>query len=94
MNLKVGLEREIKEFDRQIKEARRSATAALALEQKLEAQKQIRAFEAARNTKRRNLFDAQDEIDKHRNGLIEKIEGKLKQRIVVAPIFTIRWRVK
>jgi hypothetical protein len=31
-DLKVGLERDIKEIDRQIKEARRAATAALTLE--------------------------------------------------------------
>ncbi len=92
-DLKVGLEREIKEFDRQIKEARRTATAALALEQKLEAQKQIRTFEAARNAKRRNLFDAQDEIDKQRNGLIEKIEGKLKQLTHSTTLFSVHWRL-
>ncbi|MHB1619036.1 MAG: helicase-related protein [Sulfuricella sp.] len=34
-DLKVGLEREIKELDRQIKEARRAATTALTLEEKL-----------------------------------------------------------
>ena len=33
-DLKLGLEREIKELDRQIKEARRAATAALTLEEK------------------------------------------------------------
>ena len=33
-DLKLGLERKIKEIDRQIKEARRAATAALTLEEK------------------------------------------------------------
>ena len=37
-DLKAGLEREIKDLDRQIKEARRAATAALTLEEKLDAQ--------------------------------------------------------
>jgi adenine-specific DNA-methyltransferase len=59
-DLKLGLEREIKEFDRQIKEARRAAATALTLEEKLAAQKQIRAIESQRNEKRRSLFDAQD----------------------------------
>ena len=45
-DLKVGLEREIKEIDRQIKEARRAATAALTLEEKLAGQKQIKSLEA------------------------------------------------
>src|SRR5690606_28393559 len=63
-DLKVGLEREIKVIDRQIKEARRSATAALTLEEKLAGQKQIKNLEQHRNIRRRSLFDAQDEIDR------------------------------
>src|SRR5262249_40024845 len=47
-DLKLGLEREIKEIDRQVKEARRAATTALTLEDKLEAQKKIRALEGQR----------------------------------------------
>ena len=58
--LNVGLEREIKEIDRQIKEARRAATVALTLEEKLAGQKIIKSLEILRNQKRRSLFDAQD----------------------------------
>jgi adenine-specific DNA-methyltransferase len=89
----VGLEREIKEIDRQIKEARRAATAALTLEEKLAGQKQIKTLEALRNQKRRSLFDAQDEIDKQRSELIAQIEGKLEQKVDLAPLFTIRWKL-
>jgi len=92
-DLKVGLEREIKEVDRQIKEARRAATTVLTLEEKLAAQKQVKSLEALRNQKRRSLFDAQDEIDKHRAELIAQIEGKLEQKAAVTPLFTIRWRI-
>ena len=76
----MGLEREIKEIDRQIKEARRAATSALTLEEKLAAQKQIKSLEGLRNAKRRNLFDAQDEIDRQRGALIAQIEAKLEQK--------------
>jgi len=92
-DLKVGLEREIKEIDRQIREARRAATAALALEEKLAGQKEIRALEALRNTKRRTLFDAQDEIDKQRASLIAQIEVKLEQRTEFLSLFTVHWRI-
>jgi ERCC4-related helicase len=92
-DLKVGLEREIKELDRQIKEARRAATTAPTLEEKLAAQKQIRAIEAQRNQKRRTLFDAQDQVDQQRNELIAKIEGKLQQQLSTTELFTIRWRL-
>ena len=90
-DLKVGLEREIKEFDRQIKEARRAATAALTLEEKLAGQKQIKALESQRNEKRRSLFDAQDKVDKQREELIANIEGKLAQKVSLSRLFTIRW---
>ncbi len=92
-DLKVGLEREIKEIDRQIKEARRAATAALTLEEKLAGQKQIRALESQRNQKRRSLFDAQDEVDRRREGLIERIEGKLRQKTRSKELFLVRWNL-
>lgn len=92
-DLKVGLEREIKELDRQIKEARRAATIALTLEEKLAGQKTIKSLEAQRNTKRRSLFDAQDEIDRRRDTLIGDIEGKLEQSVSEARLFAIRWQL-
>jgi hypothetical protein len=92
-DLKIGLERELKDIDRQIKEARRAATTALTLEEKLEGQKQIKSLEATRNQKRRALFDAQDEIDVKRGALITELEEKLKQSSNLIEIFTIRWRV-
>jgi adenine-specific DNA-methyltransferase len=92
-DLKVGLEREIKELDRQIKEARRAATAALTLEEKLAGQKQVKALESQRNTKRRALFDAQDDIDRRREQLIAEIEGKLQQRTELQKLFSIKWKV-
>ncbi|HWR20372.1 MAG TPA: SNF2-related protein [Verrucomicrobiae bacterium] len=92
-DLKVGLEREIKELDRQIKEARRAATAALTLEEKLDGQKQVKALESQRNTKRRALFDAQDEIDHRREQLIAEIEGKLQQKVSSQQLFAIHWNL-
>lgn len=90
-DLKVGLEREIKDIDRQIKEARRAASAALTLEEKLQGQKQIKALESHRKERRRSLFDAQDEIDSNRERLIQSIEGKLKSESSEEELFTIHW---
>lgn len=90
-DLKVGLEREIKELDRQIKEVRRAAITALTLEEKLAGQKQIKAIEVQRNQKRRTLFDAQDQVDRQREELIEQIEGKLAQVTQLEQLFVIKW---
>src|SRR3990172_10017722 len=93
-DLKLGLEREIKDLDWQIKEARRAATASLTLEEKLAGQKQIKALEAQRGQKRKSLFEAQDEIDRQREKLISEIEGKLQQKITSRIQFVIRWTLQ
>ena len=90
-DLKLGLEREIKEFDRQIKEARRAAITSLTLEEKLTSQKRIQILESERSTKRHSLFDAQDRVDSQRSRLIEEIEGKLVSTSLGTLLFTIRW---
>jgi len=92
-DLKVGLEREIKEIDRQIKEVRRVSIVASTLEEKLAGQRQIKVLEAHRNTKRRSLFDAQDEIDKKREELIKLIESKLRQKATPCELFSIKWNL-
>jgi hypothetical protein len=92
-DLKLGLERELKELDRQIKEARRGATTTLTLDDKLTCQKQIRALESERNEKRRSLFEAQDKVDKQRDDLISQIEGTLSQRCHTQVLFLIHWSI-
>jgi adenine-specific DNA-methyltransferase len=91
--LKVGLEREIKDLDRQIREARRAATAGLALEEKLAGQKQVKKLEAERNAKRKSLFAAQDEVEQRRDELIESVQAKLEQKVTLERIVSIRWRI-
>ena len=93
-DLKAGLEREIKEIDRQIKEVRRATSTALTLEEKLAGQKQIKALESQRNLKRRSLFEAQDDVDRQRDELIAQIEGKLQQQVNSISLFTMRWMVE
>ncbi|MBI3374648.1 MAG: DEAD/DEAH box helicase [Betaproteobacteria bacterium] len=92
-DLKLGLEREIKELDRQIREARRAATMALTLEEKLAGQKTIKVLEAQRNQKRRSLFDAQDQVDRQREEIIANIEGKLAQKTERRELLSLRWRL-
>ena len=58
---------------------------------KLAGQKQVKALEAQRNTKRRALFDAQDEIDRQREKLIGDIEAKMQQRTSRTELFSIQW---
>ena len=92
-DLKVGLEREIKDLDRQLKEARRAASASLTLEDKLAGQKQVKKLEAERTDRRRKLFAAQDEIEQRRDKLIESVQAKLEQKVALVRVLSVRWRL-
>lgn len=90
---KVALDQEIKEFDRRIQDARRAALSAVTLEQKLDIQKTVKALEKERSTKRRALFEAQDEIDAQRDDIIVNTEARLAQNHTLTTLFMIRWRL-
>jgi len=93
-DLKVGLEHELRELDKEIREAQRNARLALQLSEKLQAQKHVRELEQRRSKKRRALYDAQDQIDAQRDELIQGMEKQLKTENRVEPVFTVRWIVK
>ncbi len=44
--------------------------------------------------KRRELYDAQDAIDRDRDELIAKIEKQLSTEQTLHPLFTVRWHVR
>ncbi|MCW9710309.1 SNF2-related protein [Avibacterium sp. 21-586] len=91
-DLKQGLEQEIKDIDRQIKEIRKAAAIAPTLEEKLSCQQQQRQLEGKRNKKRRELFDKQDEIDAKRDELIAQLQAQLEQKVDVVELFRIGWK--
>lgn len=92
-DLKVGLEREIKELDKLIKEARTKSKGAATLAEKLAMQKEQRNHENNRDRKRRELFDRQDEIQRRRDKLIDELEVQLSQQVTVLPLFACEWEV-
>ncbi len=92
-DLKVGLENEVKEIDRGIKEIRRTAATSLRLEEKVHWQRQQRELESKRNQLRRRIFDRQDEIDKQREQLIQELEDALVQENKSALCFAIEWEL-
>ena len=92
-DLKIGLETEIKEIDREIKEVRRTAATAPTLDEKLHWQKRQRELEGNRNRLRRKLFDRQDEVEAKRNEVITQLEGRLTQEVRERLLFTVEWEL-
>ncbi|CAJ9335776.1 SNF2 family helicase [Burkholderia pseudomallei] len=92
-DLKVGLEQEIKEIDREIKEVRRTAATSPTLQEKLSWQKKQRELEGKRSKLRRELFVRQDEIEAQRNDLISELEAKLQQQVDERTLFTVEWEL-
>ena len=90
-DLKLGLERAIKDIDLAIKEARRRGAVVISLAEKLEVQQDIKSLEQRRNRKRRDLYEEQDRIDAQRSQLIEGIERQLRTTHEFKPLFTFRW---
>ena len=92
-DLKQGLESEIKDLDREIREAKKTASLARSLNNKLKIQKQVKKLEATRKEKRKRLFDAEDEIDNRRDGLISNTEQRLQLNESESELFTICWKL-
>ncbi len=92
-DLKLGLEQEIKEIDREIKEVRRTAATSPTLEEKLSWQKKQRELEGKRGKLRRELFARQDEVEAQRNEIIGQLETQLQQQVKERTLFTIEWEM-
>ena len=93
-DLTVGLDREIKKLGKDIAAAQREARKARGLQEKLEAQKAVRALEARRDAKRRQFYEEQDRIKADHDKLITDLERQLAaKKVDVEPIFTMRWRL-
>ena len=93
-DVKLGLEREISDLDAEIKLRKSEARKTSRLEEKVSAQRLVKDLEKRRSEKRRNLFDAQDEIDAQKDKLFDEVEKTLMQKgIKEETLFNLRWRI-
>ena len=90
-DLKFALEKELKELDLAIRDARKATKSGVTLAEKLDAQRLLKALDQKRTGKRRQLFDAQDEVDRKRTTLIEEIEQQLQTSAATRLIFVLKW---
>lgn len=92
-DMKIGLEKEIRDLDAEIKLKKSEAKKMTDLEEKVKAQRVIKELEKKRAQKRQTLFAAQDDIDEKKENLLSDIEKRLKQSIESKELFTIRWKI-
>jgi superfamily II DNA/RNA helicase len=92
-DMKISLEKEIKDLDAEIKLKRSEAKKMMNLEAKVKAQRFIKEMEKKRSEKRQTLFSAQDEIDNRKEDLLSDIESRLNQHIDQEELFTIKWKI-
>ena len=93
-DMKVALEREIKDLDAEIKLRKSNAKKLSQLAEKVAEHRIIKELENKRAEKRQNLYEAQDEVDARKETLLTKVERMLEQKIEQTELFTIKWRVK
>lgn len=93
-DMKLSLEREIKDLDAEIKLKKGEAKKLTALAEKVAIQRKIKDLESKRKQKRQNLFEAQDEVDSKKEKLISKVERMLDQKVEQISLFTFKWTIK
>jgi len=90
-DMKLSLDKEIKDLDAEIKLRKSEAKKMLNLEAKVKAQRGIKDLEKKRSEKRQHLYEAQDTIDDRKENLLDEIERRLKQEVKTTELFTIKW---
>jgi len=92
-DMKISLEKEIKDLDAEIKLRKAEAKKMFNLEAKVKAQRQIKELEKKRSEKRQTLFEAQYQIDEKKETLLSDIEKRLNHKIEQKELFTLRWKI-
>jgi ERCC4-related helicase len=92
-DMKLSLEKEIKDLDSEIKLKKSEAKKLLDLQKKVKEQRVIKELEKKRSEKRKHLFEAQDQIDSKKDILLTEIEQRLKQQTEDEVLFTIKWQL-
>ncbi|MGA1646232.1 MAG: hypothetical protein ACO4AV_14780 [bacterium] len=90
-DMKISLDKEIKDLDAEIKLRKAEAKKMLQLDAKVKARRAIKDLEKKRSEKRQHLFEAQDLIDDKKENLLSEIEQRLRQEINTTELFTIKW---
>jgi superfamily II DNA or RNA helicase len=90
---KRSVELELKNLKTEIATLKKAARLQASLEEKVALQRKVKEMETQLTRKRRELFEAEDDIDRQKEVLIATVENRLKQRTSSEQLFLIEWEV-
>ncbi|MGV8027086.1 MAG: SNF2-related protein [Anaerolineaceae bacterium] len=90
---RASLKVELEELDESIKDTRKAARNAPNLPEKLERQRELRKMETKRDAAWHNYDEANWELDRQKDALLDEISHRLEHHSETAELFIIRWSV-
>lgn len=90
---KKTLELELKTLRGEIAALKKQSRLEATLDQKVALQRQAKDVEAQLGRKRREMYEAEDEIDRQKETLISTVESRLKQSAHTERLFILQWEV-
>ena len=88
-----GLKADLKEYDRELKELKRTIRTTTSLPEKLSMKRQEREIEKKRAQAWKDYDDAAKNIGVEKDSLLDEVEAKLKQSISHSTLFQIRFSI-
>lgn len=92
-DMKKALEIELRKLDIDIKTAKTNAKKIVNLDEKLKIQREIKDSEKKRNEMRKQLYEAQDQVDLKKDHLLRTIEKQMNQNKTIKSLFSIKWKI-
>ena len=92
-DMELAAQRDLDDAKRRIRELQRESRQAETLDAQHRIQEEIAKMERKKRTLRERIFDIEDEIAEKRDILVSSLEKRMRQKIKLSPVFTIRWRV-
>lgn len=89
-----AVEQELKDIKRSLREKTRQAKLVDDSQRLVTLQREIQSLSKLQRTKRNEIFEVEDEIERRRDEIITQIGDSLKQQITQKELFTIRWNIK
>lgn len=88
-----GLEKQIKDIKRRIKEKDRDLLKAPTVQEQISIQEELQHLNATKQKLRREQDEREDEIRKERDGLIAVLRKRVEQKTTFEKLYTIQWEV-